>query len=190
MMAHVLSDVVMVFLRWIGLIVRPYATMRSIAQQGDRGQWMLIWTASFVYFLFTNPARIFVFGAHMGWIWLVLGLMNRSYTGNRLSIVGTFTLFAYALLPTQLWFIVNYMLSYILPPPRTMSLQGQFFSVIFVGFSISMLLWKFILVYLAVRYSVRQPFYRVVYTIILAAPGIVTISYIAYVLGISKVPYL
>ncbi len=189
MVTRILADVSMVMVRWIGLVVRPYKTMRLIATHGDRGQLVLIWSASCMYFLLTHPARIVIFALHTSWIWIVLELLHRRYTGTKLPLLNTFTLFAYALLPTQIWFITNYMLSYLLPPPRTMSVAGQAFSILFVGFSISLLLWKIILVYLAVRYSLRQPFYRVVYTIVLCMPGIVAISYIAYVLGISKVPY-
>jgi len=188
--ARIFADIIVLISRWIGLVVRPYATMRTIAKEGDRGQLLLLWLFSFLYFLFTNPNRIIIFLLHMGWILLVLSLMHWRLARSRLPLLPTLTLFAYSLLPTQIWFITNYMLSYLLPPPRTLSLAGQIFSVLFIGFSISLLLWKIILLYLAVRYSLRQPFYRVVYTIVLCVPGLMAMSYVAYVLGIAKVPYL
>jgi hypothetical protein len=98
--------------------------------------------------------------------------------------------FSYSLLPTFLWFVTTSLLYYLLPPPRTASILGQGFSFIFITFSLAILLWKMILLYLSVRFSLKTDFYLTIFYILLFLLWFLPYSYGLYYLKIFRIPFI
>jgi len=184
-----IASLVIVLRRSILLILTPYKTMRKISTESDYLQ--LFWIVLFIllYFAIVGIAKILTF------IVMFLGTFVLMYALGRglkkvISIPNIIFTFSYALLPTTMWFYLSLVLFYLLPPPRTPSLQGKIFSVLYVSFSLSLLLWKLILTYLAIRFSLKLGFYSTMLVLILYTLCILTISYFGFTLGLSKVPFI
>lgn len=163
--------------------------MRKVGIDRDFGQFGVILFLVFIYFSMTDPLRYLVFLANFTLtvcFFYVMGRISR----KDIKLASAVMLFGYTLLPTLIWFSTNAFLYTVLPPPRSLSLLGKSFSIVYIAFSISLLLWKIILLYLAARFTIRQGFYRVMYTIVLYGACVVAVSYIAYVLGWAKVPFI
>jgi hypothetical protein len=109
---------------------------------------------------------------------------------KKIKISSMLFTFSYGLLPTTIWFYMSLVLLYLLPPPRTQSLQGKVFSVLYVSFSLSLLLWKIILSYLAIRFSLKLGFYSTMIALIFYIGFIAILSYFGLTLGLSKVPFI
>lgn len=188
-MSSFLASLLLVLNRFIGLILTPYQTMRKISTDRDFGQLGIILFLVFIYFFATEPLRYLVFLANFLLTVMFFYVMGRiSKKETRLD--SALLLFAYTLFPTLIWFAANAVLYNILPPPRTLSLLGKSFSIVYIAFSISLLCWKIILLYLASRFTIRQGFYRVMYTIVLYGACVTAVAYVAYVLGWAKVPFI
>jgi hypothetical protein len=76
------------------------------------------------------------------------------------------------------------------PPPRFPTLLGKGFSIFFIAFSISLLIWKFILFYLALRFSTKLSFFRLIYLIFLYLTWFVPYSFLLYYFKIFRVPFI
>ena len=183
------ASLLIVLRRSILLIITPYKTMRRISTETDYMQ--IFWIGLFVllYFSIIGLAKILTF------IVLFLGTVAIMYAVGRgwkkmIKISDIVFAFSYGLLPTTVWFYLSLALFYLLPPPRTQSLQGKIFSVLYVSFSLSLLFWKLILTYLAIRFSLKLGFYSSMFTLILYILCILTISYFGFTLGLSKVPFI
>ena len=98
--------------------------------------------------------------------------------------------FAYSLIPTFIWFYTTSTLYYLLPPPRTASFLGKGFSLAFVSFSMTLLLWRVILLYLAVRFSTGATFYRILTSLALFSVWFIPFSYVMYRLEIFRIPFI
>lgn len=191
------SDVVslIIFLRRsIGLIFTPYATMRSISI--EKGWRNMLWIGLFtcVYFLITNTVRFWLngfMGAVALFIISILFFSLLPAAGNRnerfFRLVKTW---GYTLLPTLIWFYATLLFYFILPPPRTTSLLGHIFSAFYIAFSGSLLVWKLILIYLAVRFSLRVHLYRVIYYLLLYFALSIPLWILLYRSGISRIPFV
>ena len=163
--------------------------MRKISLETDVLQ--LVWIALFVglYFYLIGISKIVTFFILFSCTYIFIhgvGLSLRKVARGT-SILFTF---GYGLLPTTIWFYLSLALLYLLPPPRTQSLQGKIFSVLYVSFSLSLLLWKIILTYLAIRFSLKLGFYSTMVALIFYVGFIVVLSYFGLTLGLSKVPFI
>lgn len=188
-MSSFVASFLIVLNRFAGLILTPYQTMRKIGIDRDFGQLGIILFLVFLYFFATEPPRYLIFllnFALTSGFFYGMGRISR----KDIKIESTFLLFGYALLPTLIWFAANAILYTVLPPPRTLSLLGKSFSIVYIAFSISLLTWKIILLYLAARFTIRQGFYRVMYTIVLYGACVTAVTYVAYVLGWAKIPFI
>ncbi len=184
-----IASLIIVLRRSILLILTPYKTMRKISTETDYSQLFWIGLFIFLYFLITGFAKILTF------IVLFIGTVGIMYALGRgwkkvIKISNILFTFSYGLLPTTIWFYLSLALFYLLPPPRTPSLQGKIFSVLYVSFSLSLLLWKLILTYLAIRFSLKLGFYSTIFSLVLYTFCILTISYFGFTLGLSKVPFI
>lgn len=184
-----LHETIIVMQNSIGLIATPYFTMRHIALRPRTFHALLYIILAFLYLGSLNMRRIWFFLLQMTVTFVFFYAAAKVYR-RPARAVSVISLFSYTLLPTIIWFFTNRLISYVLPPPRTTSMLGVGFSVLFVAFSISLLVWKAILFYLAARYSLRQHFFTVMYTIVLYIPIAISLTYLGYVLGISRVPFL
>lgn len=187
--SSLIASFLIVLRRSILLIFTPYKTMRRVSIETDYIQ--LFWIAFFIllYFLITGFVKILIF------LVLFTGTVGIMYAVGRgwkkvIKISSILFTFCYGLLPTTIWFYLSLALFYLLPPPRTPSLQGKIFSALYVSFSLSLLFWKLILTYLAIRFSLKLGFYSTMFILTFYVLCILTISYFGFTLGLSKVPFI
>lgn len=163
--------------------------MRAISMDKDYFQIFVIVFLTFLYFLMRGlgrfPTFIVNFALTLGFFYYVGKLFSKKTSFSSLLMTISYSLF-----PTLIWFSTTALLALLLPPPRTPSLMGKSFSVLYVAFSLALLWWKIMLVYLAVRFSLKLQFYRVSYTLLLYTICLLSLTYIAYVMGYSKVPFI
>ncbi|MFS8158800.1 MAG: hypothetical protein ACMG6E_01045, partial [Candidatus Roizmanbacteria bacterium] len=103
---------------------------------------------------------------------------------------GFIVAFAYGLLPTILWFSSTTILYLLLPPPRTFSFLGTGFSLVFIVGSISLLLFRCMLLYLSLRFAAKSSLTTVIYMILLFCLWFVPLTFLVYKMGIFRVPFV
>lgn len=191
------SDVVsfIIFIRRsIGLIITPYTTMRKISIENRRDDIIWIGVLSCIYFLITNSVRFWgagLFGALGLFIGTILFFSILPAPGLlQDKLKRMYKTWAYSLLPTLIWFYTTLLFYFVFPPPRTTSLLGQIFSVCYIAFSVSLLVWKVILVYLSIRFSLRVHLYRVIYYMLLYLSLSIPLWIYLYNNGISRIPFV
>ncbi len=191
------SDIVsfIIFIRrFTGLIFTPYASMRKISVEKGWQDILWIGIAVSVYFFITNSVRLGLNGI-LGAIVLYSGsilffsLLPSSGTIKEKSIRMTKT-WSYTLLPTLIWFYTTLLFYFLLPPPRTASIYGQIFSIFYIAFSGSLLVWKLILVYLSIRFSLRIQLYRIIYYFLLYIAISAPLWILFYKVGVSRIPFV
>jgi hypothetical protein len=192
-----LASLIMVFRRLVLLIFFPYKTLRKISQENDNSQVLIILLFVFLYFQFGGKIRPFYYSP---WVMFLIFLVNfflgigffcLVFRVKEISQVRSFLFtLSYCLLPTLMWFVSSSIFYYLLPPPRTMSLWGKGFSIFYIAFSVSVLAWKLILTYLAIRFSAKKNFYQVIYYLILYLAIILPYSVLLYQLRIFRVPFI
>lgn len=172
--------------------------MRRISLERDCSQVVIILSIVLLYFYISNlikktPFSFIILFLIFIIIWLLtifffyfLGTVSK----KGLSLTSLIFTFTYTLLPTLIWFFANIIFYFVFPPPRTDSLAGRSFSIFFITFSLSLLSWKIILVYLALRFSVKQHFFRIIYFILLYLMILLPFSYLMYFLKIFRVPFI
>lgn len=172
--------------------------MRKISLEDDKNQITIIFFVVFLYFEIANKIRAYTISPILTYgIFLInfsLAILFFYALGRLLkqevklkSLIFTFS---YSLFPTLIWFITNSLFYFFLPPPRTTSLVGNLFSIFFIAFSLSLLLWKIILFYLSLRFSLKLNFYKIVYSIILFLAWFLPYSLFLYFLRIFRVPFI
>lgn len=189
---------VLVVRRFILLIFSPYKTMRRISFDRDYLQIGIILTIVFLYFKFVYFLRdkpypamftFLVFLLHflmsIGFFYLLSRLSRYKIEGR----VFIFT-FSYTLFPTLVWFLSTSIFYILAPPPRGFSILGRGFSIFYTAYSISLLAWKLILIYLALRFSTKANFFRIVYFLILYLLWFLPYSILLYHFGIFRVPFI
>ncbi len=195
---RLIAACIIVFKRSVRLVSSPYVTMRSISAEKNAYQLLIIFFAVFSYFYIANGIKHFVI--HPVFIFLltvaqfivtVLFFYSLSKLFSGKSSLSSFVYtFAYGLVPTLVWFSINTWLYEVLPPPRTASLPGKSFSIVFVAFSVSVLLWKLILVYLGIRFSSKRNFYSIVYMIVLYMCVFLPYTVFMYRMHFFRVPFI
>jgi hypothetical protein len=196
--AEIAASFLMVFRRVARLVAVPYKTMREIAGERDIGQLLILFGFIFAYFVVANtvkptgmPSVVEFAIALFNYVATVLFVLFFSrLMGHKENVSAPFFTFGYALVPTFAWFIVNTLLFVLLPPPRSVTLLGQTFSIVFIALSISLLAWKIMLWYLAVRFSTKLSFYEIMFLAVLYAAVAVPYAFFMYHLGFSRIPFL
>jgi len=192
------ASFLIVLRRIILLIFDPYKTMRKISLEKDKGQIWIILIISFLYFMFAYKIRNGIFFGIIAFcIFIILFFIttiffylsakqfNKNLTYDRF----VFT-YSYTLIPTFFWFFSNAVFFILLPPPRTYSFLGKGFSVIYLAFSISLLVWKLILVYFSLRFSTRLGLFRILYIFLLYLLLLAPLSMLLYQLHIFRIPFI
>lgn len=195
----VIASVYLLLRRIILLAVFPYKTMRRISEENDLWQIILIFITIAIYFLLANRFReydyepfvlllmtLFHYLATVIFFYLFTQLMGDFNTKLQPFL---FT-FAYALIPTLVWFSINSWLFALLPPPHTVSIIGKVFSIGYIAFSSAILMWKVILMYLAIRFSTKLRFFQILYIVILYLVAVVPYSIFLYSLRFFRIPFL
>lgn len=192
------ASFLIVLQRFLLLIVSPYKTMRKISTESDHTQLYIIFFFVFLYFQLANKAKQLFFPSILPPLIFILHfflticffygiskLYNKSVKFK--EFVFTFT---YTLLPTLIWFTTNSLLYRFLPPPRTFSIPGKAFSIFFISFSVSVLCWKLILFYLAIRFSSKTKFFNILYMLLLYLCLFIPYSLLLYHLKIFRIPFI
>lgn len=195
---NILASFVIVLRRLIYLIVTPYKTMREISLRNDYYQLGIIFFAALLYFIFAYNLRRSVWWGIMAYgAFIVLFLITVVFfyvmsfpTKNKIKLDSFIITFGYTLVPTLIWFISNLFLFIILPPPRTMSVLGRGFSIFFIAYSLSLLVWKLILVYFAIRFSSRLGLYRIIYLFLIYIAIFIPLSLLFYYFKIFRIPFI
>src|SRR3989338_2593491 len=188
------------------LILAPYATMRKIAREKDYMQILILFVFIYAYFVYANVIRaqtlhpfIISKSSLASFIMFIITfILSTSFfyvLGKTLSIKTVefkklMFLFAYSMIPTLLWFIATSTLFLILPPPSTISFLGQLFSFVFTAYSITLLLWRFILLYLSIRFTFKTQFFATMGLIALYFVWFIPYSYMMYQLKIFRIPFI
>lgn len=172
--------------------------MRKISKETDWTQIVIIFILIFVYFYGANKFRpmnyefsfiylltVFHYLITVFFFYFTTGFFHKN---NMLSSFA-FSI-AYTLIPTLIWFITNSFLYVLLPPPRTTSTLGKTFSLLYIAYSVSLLLWKFILTYLAIRFSSKQNVFRVIYVMILYLVMFIPYAVFLYLMGLFRIPFI
>ncbi len=195
---NLFASFIIVLRRFIFLIITPYKTMRKISMYGDYYQTITIFLMVFIYFLFAHMMRgSVIWGGFVYGVFLLLFFITTLFFylfshafGSDMRYMKFIHAFSYTLLPTLIWFITNLILYIVLPPPRTMSFLGKGFSIFFIAYSVSLLVWKLILVYFAIRFSSRLGLYRIIYMFLFYLLIFVPLSLILYYFKLFRVPFI
>lgn len=202
---HMLAALIMVVHYFFGLILYPYQTMRKVAKEKDYAQIGIIFLLIYMYFTLATIVRtrsLYPFfistSAVVTFAYFLIGFLSTVlffYIMGRILRMSTSALplvftFAYSLFPTMIWFTTTSLLYYLLPPPRTISGYGQLFSIVFIAFSLTLLFWRLILFYLALRFSFKAPFYKIMVAILFFLLWFVPYCFFMYSLRIFRIPFI
>lgn len=158
MLSNLLASFVLIYRNSIGLILRPYQTMRAIATTTDTVQIMIILTLVGIYQLISATDTV-IWTAGLFFSTIVFIALSNAIRFHRSNFSRVAQLMVYTLIPTLVWFFVSAALNLVLPPPRTSSILGKGLSLLYIAFSISILFWKIILSFLAIRFAGKFSFY-------------------------------
>ncbi|NTU46461.1 hypothetical protein HGA88_02445 [Candidatus Roizmanbacteria bacterium] len=175
--------------------------MRRISQEGKTGllQLLILLGGSFLYFYLSERIRphqnmasfrmflvfLLLYGGTIAFFFFYAQIL-----GGRPRIKSLIATYTYSLLPTFYWFFGNAVLYILIPPPRTPSLPGMLLSIVFIAYSFSLFFWKFMLLYLTLRFSTKLLFYRMMFVLLLYSTIMAGISFILYKAQIFRVPFV
>lgn len=189
----------------LGLVTRPYETYRSITDRGGAGELVyvsalllcyfalasLVKVSEFRPFLLTKQFLVLGLGAGSGAILSILLIsIFGNMLGSKVRVGSVIMAWGYTLIPTVIWFLATSLLYVVLPPPRTASIAGILFSMLFLVFSATLLWWKITLVYLTLRFTLRLNLGKCALVALFSAPFLMIWSIMMYTLGIFKVPFI
>jgi hypothetical protein len=193
-----LASCIIFLRRCLFLILYPYKTMRAIAEENDWTQIFIIFGIIAIYYGSLSWVKDM---SHSPLLQLCLVLFNYTVTvlyiaffgkslGDDTELRKLLFVFAYALIPTIIWFYMNTFLYVVIPPPRNLTILGKSFSIVFITISTSLLAWKLILWYLAIRFATKLKFYDILYITILYIAIVVPYSLFMYHLGFFRIPFI
>lgn len=208
--SQIIAALLVVFHRSIQLAIKPYETMRSVSQRTYRTQVGVIALLVYLYFVYATAIRsrtldpvilsssslwtfayfVLTFVLVTGYFY-VFGYIAQHFKKAKLVEYRTYiSLFAYSLVPTILWFFATSTLFVLVPPPRGLTLLGKAFSVIFIVYSITLLLWRFNLLYISLRFALKAKFYTILVAIITFCLWFGPYSVLMYKHGIFRIPFI
>ncbi len=203
--SHILAAGVSFGRHAAGVVTRPYETYRRIASGATGGELLylggilgvyfslasIVTSTAFRPFLLTKQFVLLGSSAAATYLVAVFSLFFAARLfGGKGRIRSLALSWAYTLLPTVVWFLATSLLSVILPPPRTQSIAGIAFSLVFLVFSATLFWWKLTLAYLALRFSMKLDLAHIALTVAVSSPVIAGWSYLLYRWGIFKVPFI
>lgn len=189
-----------------GIFNSPYVTYRKLSNEKTYlSQTVFIPLIILLYFAFVSTLRsginnpflltvkfnTLIFFSMLGFV-MMLGLfvVGGSLLGIKTQKDRLYLLWIYSLVPTLVWFFTTSILFLILPPPRTMTFLGKLYSAVFIAFSVGVLLWKMILYYLTLRFSLKIDLWKIFQISVLVIPCVIIYSFIMYRFGIFRIPFL
>lgn len=187
-----------------GIVQQPYSTYRKLTQESPV-QLFPVFLCIGGYFFFISPLRLhtlhpFLLTLNAGKLFsfasfsfclicLVLYCLGKFFN-REVSLKSIITCWGFSLIPTLLWFFVTSMFYVILPPPRTTAPLGTLFSLLFISFSLSLLLWKGMLYYLTLRFALKLDLSRIILVSLIFFPLLIAYSWFLYRFGVFKVPFI
>jgi cation transporter-like permease len=189
----------------VGIITRPYETYRRIVNKGSLWETVYIGICLALYFLTAAMVKTSLFRPF---------LMTRQFFLLATAAIATFLLavflfwqvghlfgakensrgfilgWAYSLVPTLVWFLMTSLLFVALPPPRTTSIPGVMFSIVYLLISATLLFWKMILAFLSLRFGLRLDLGRIIAVCAIVLPILGAYSFGMYRLGIFRIPFI
>ncbi|MGB4966451.1 MAG: hypothetical protein WBO77_05090 [Microgenomates group bacterium] len=195
LLTQTLAISILVLNNFSGLIFSPYKVMRKISHVFDHKQVMLIFFLVFAYFysvsfMFGHNILNFLYFLGSFFLTIVFFYGSGRLCRYQVSLSSLISTWSYGLLPTLLWFFLTAILFALFPPPRTQSLMGTVLSILFVGISVSLLLWKITLIYLAIRFSLKTNAIMTGFFMIIYGVWFLPYTYALYFFSISRVPFI
>lgn len=201
---NLLSGLVVFGRTSVGLVFRPYETMRRVVDRGTKWELSgivlllafyfalasLVKTAAFRPFLLTR--HFVLLGAAAGFTTLAVAFLFWSlaaFVGRKGAFPSFGLAWSYTLMPTVLWFLMTSLLYVILPPPRTARPQGVAYSTLFLVCSVALLYWKVTLGYLALRFGMKLNLQKILFLVGMSLPLLALYSVMMYRLGVFRVPF-
>lgn len=172
--------------------------MRKISEEKDYSQVFILFLAVFLYFKFAYflrdkpyPASLTFLVFFINFFLVIAFFYSLGWLTDRKIRFSSFIFtLAYSLFPTLIWFGSSSIMYIIVPPPRSLSILGKGFSIFFIAYSVSLLAWKMILLYLALRFSTRLGFYRIAYMLTLFLAWFIPYSILLYQLRLFRMPFI
>jgi len=189
----------------VGLVTRPYETCRRIAEKAHPLELTYVGAVLMLYFIPASFVKVAGFRPFLltRQFFVLVGAAVATYclavaifwgigrlTGAHGTLRGFAVLWGYSLIPTAMWFFVTSVLYVLLPPPRTTSVQGVIFSVLFLVFSTTLFFWKMTIAYLSLRFGLRAGLGKILLVCLPAFPLLGLYSVGMYRLGIFRIPFL
>jgi len=189
----------------LGIITRPYETYRRIVHKSSLWEMVYIGTCLALYFVTAalvktslfRPflmTRQFVLLGAAATITFLLAVSLFWQVGRWFGVKENFQGFvlgwSYSLIPTLFWFLMTSLLFVALPPPRTTSVLGVTFSIVYLLISVTLLFWKIILAFLSLRFGLRLDFAKIIAVCGIVLPILGAYSFGMYRLGIFRIPFI
>lgn len=205
MISELLRSCVCFGKRIVGIITTPYVTVRTIVLSPRIFDSVAILLICFCYFLFVSLIKIPAFhfylltkevlllsvGVTVGVV-LCIGTIAlvASFLHKKVILLGLISGWMYSLIPTVLWFLLTSLLFILFPPPRTETIQGVSFSLLYLLISCVLLGWKIELYYLTLRFSLKMSLKHIIVVSSVLLPVIVCYSYFMYKVSVFRVPFV
>ncbi len=188
-----------------GIITRPYETYRRIVEHGTYWELVYVGMSLFLYFVVASIVKTSLFRPYLltrqfvvlssaaGLTFFVVVFLFRcigDVFGAKGSFKGLALGWGYSLLPTAAWFWMTSLLYVLIPPPRTTSVPGMIFSVLYLIISATLLFWKVTLSYLALRFGLRLDLGKIILVCVVVLPILGFYSFGMYRMGIFRIPFI
>lgn len=172
--------------------------MRAVAKEQDIWQIFIIFITIIIYYFGLEHVKNIPYPPFVQFCVVVFNYIGTiafvyifsSILAKKPPVQPFFYLFAYSLIPTIIWFYLNTTLFILVPPPRNVTLLGKIFSIVFITLSVSLLAWKVILLYLAVRFATGLKFYNILFVLTLYISLVIPYSLFLYHAGFFRIPFL
>lgn len=194
-----IASFLIVIKRSVFLALKPYKTMRRISADADMIEVGIIFLFVCAYFFIAHTYRPFYYAPFILFFLVILHVLVTAvffysiaflFGSKQKDIYRHVVAWSYALIPTLIWFTINFSLYLVLPPPRHPSLNGKLFTIVYISFSVSMLLWKIILTYLAIRFSTHMKVSRIVFSFFVYICIVILYAICMYELKFFRIPFL
>lgn len=203
----IIASTILLFRNVFRVFKDPYTAMRDIAREKDMLQVVFVLVICCGYFAYAasirhqtlNPfivttsamASSIGFLATFGLSVAFLYVSGRMFHVSQKNVIRSLcSLSAYSLIPTLLWFYATSTLFLLLPPPRQLTAMGTFFSIVFVTYSLILLNWRFMLLYITIRFSLRTSFSTTMKIATLYLLLMMPYSMLLYKIGLFRVPFI
>ncbi len=138
---------------------------------------------TFMFFMLT-------FMTTVGFMWLIGRILRTFSMSEPVSFLVALVLSAYSLVPTLIWFLITSMLYLLFPPPRYDTFLGNALSMIFIVVSTSILIWRLILWYLTIRFSLRVQFMTIMVIMFIFVLWLVPYAFLMYYFRVFRIPFI